>query len=89
MSRCVYTGAQVHFVDYGYIAAGDIYQCGDCFIIRWNSDGDKDKYWYVRSEQDEASATHQVYLCNDFGNWHNEKIGVTVVTAASIKGEMR
>jgi hypothetical protein len=82
---CVYTGALVHFVEYGFTAPADLYDVGNATVIRWNQLGQQ----YVQSQEQEDAATHQAYFGCDDNNFHREDLGVTVLPSHSVVGERR
>lgn len=70
---CIKTGARVYFRDYGFVAPADIYIVGDCYIIRWNTEGKE----YVTSSSD-PSWWMVTLLPGE--HWHRDDLGVTVVS---------
>lgn len=91
---CVYTGALVHIVEESVLVRADIFcvghgphllKVGCAFIIRFTPNAIK----YIESEEEEATATHTVYLTNHPSNWWRDDIGVAVVTNDSLFGELR
>lgn len=69
---CIKTGATVHFANYNMAVPADIFRVGDCYVIRWNVNGQvyrelEHSDWAVAPYEDSAKV------------WHREDLGVTVV----------
>ena len=68
---CIKTGATVWFENYGIAVPADVYEIGDCYVIRWNPHGK-----VFRPAKD---ADWKVAFCNASVIWHRDDLGVTVV----------
>jgi hypothetical protein len=89
MSNCVYTGARVHIVEYGYMVTGDLFACGDVIIIKWNTRGGQiEKQPMVTSQEIEDSVTHAAFVSSQEA-FHHEDLGITIVPRLHITGELR
>lgn len=71
---CIKTGANVWFSAYGFIARCDVYEMGNCFIFRWNTEGIE-----YCTEQSVPTGTWCVFAPFEFDSWHRQDLGVTVV----------
>lgn len=71
LGNCIKTGARVLFAEYGFMVPADIFQVGDCFVLRTNPE--------TRNYAPElvARCTHEVTIGN-IGFFH-EAAGVAVV----------
>jgi hypothetical protein len=80
---CVYTGARILIVEYGFIAPADLYLVGEAIIARWNGRG---KQWVDTLEQME-DATHRIF-CNP-SCWMRDDLSTIVVPRDQCEGELR
>lgn len=79
---CIYTGARILVVEYGFMAPADLYEVNGAIIARWNIAGQQ---WVETKEQME-SATHKLF-CNP-SCWMREDLGVIVVPVNQCEGSM-
>jgi hypothetical protein len=80
---CIYTGARILVMEYGFLAPADLYHVGNAIIARWNTNG---KQW-ADTEEQMQQATHRIY-CNP-SCWMREDLGVIVVPASQCEGPRR
>lgn len=80
---CIYTGARILVMEYGFLAPADLYQVDGSIIARWNVHG---LQWIDTKEQME-SATHHIH-CNPTC-WMREELGVIVVPESQCEGPRR
>jgi hypothetical protein len=78
---CIYTGARILVVEYGFIAPADLYAVGGSIIARWNVLGQQ----WVDTEEQMEQATHKIF-CNP-SCWFREDLGVIVVPWEQCEGE--
>jgi len=76
---CIYTGATVHFPEYGAFVVADLFLVGDCIIVQWQPDS-----WTYDGQVDQA--THHVLIGHGY---HHTGRGVTVVRESDCKGPRR
>ena len=69
---CIKTGAQVYFENYGFAVPADIYEVGDCYVVRWSKEGKEFR------ESDVENDWVVMYWVGD-AVWHREDLGVSVV----------
>lgn len=79
---CVYTGARILVVEYGFIAPADLYRVGNSIIARFNVHG---KQW-AETQEHIDQATHKIF-CNP-ECWFREDIGVIVVPRKQCEGSL-
>lgn len=80
---CVYTGAQILVVEYGFRAPADLYLVGNAIIARWNIHG---MQWMDTKDQLQG-ITHHLYTSPSC--WLREDLGVIVVPKNQCEGELR
>lgn len=80
---CIYTGARILVMEYGFLAPADLYLVGNAIIARWNING---KQW-ADTEEQMQQATHRIY-CNP-SCWMREDLGVIVVPVSQCEGAWR
>lgn len=78
---CVYTGAQILVVEYGFIAPADLYEVNGAIIARWNVNGQQ----WVKTQEQMDSATHRLFTSPTC--WMREDLGVIVVPQAQCEGK--
>jgi hypothetical protein len=79
---CVYTGARILVVEYGFFASADLYLVGNAVIARWNI---LSQEWLETKDQME-DITHRLF-CNP-SCWLREDLGVIVVPESQCDGPL-
>lgn len=79
---CVYTGARILVIEYGFFAPADLYLVNNAVIARWNLLGQE---WLETPEQLER-ITHKLSCTPSC--WMREDLGVIVVPEAQCEGEL-
>jgi hypothetical protein len=79
---CVYTGARILVVEYGFMAPADLYLVSNAIIARWNIIGQQ----WVETKEQMDDVTHKLF-CNP-SCWMREDLGVIVVPELQCEGPL-
>lgn len=74
---CIKTGARVLFDNYGVTVSADLYQVGNCCIVRTNP------YALCEEKSNSFDATH-VFDCNQSDVFFRDDIGIFIVPMSAI-----